>query len=486
MRKSSLALAIAATLTPLILQAEEKTTKLDTVTVVGTRTETSVFDNPASVSVVDREQIQKRGADSVAELLRDVPGVSVVDSAVAGMKRIRISGEQANRVVILVDGQEMTDHSSFGTPLLVDPANIERIEVVRGPASVMHGAKAIGGVINIITRKGAQAPVEFEVSSGWHSGTKGWEGQAAVSGTLDRFDYRLSFSADEHGDRRVAKGQHSPASKKLYNSSYQNKDVSLHSGVKLGEAQNHYVALKANYHRLEADGWEDNFSLVDGLPAKAMVQQFSPAYAGTVSDTGTMKIANFNANLPKRELNKIGLHYEGSELGDVVKKVRSNAFYQEVKREFNNNISLQGRDVGRIPNTTLNIDVNNRAISSDTLTTYGGEFQFDFDFADDHYTVFGVQALKDEVKTKKSSQVKLDIEVLGFVNTNQQVIPDIPSSFEKASMQTVSTFIQNEWDVTDNTKIVAGGRYYQVKSKLLESINTDHNGLFAFKGVAAS
>ena len=147
---------------------------------------------------------------------------------------------------------------------------------------------------------------------------------------------------------------------------------------------------------------------------------------------------------------------------------------------------MQGRDVGRIPNTTLNIDVNNRAISSDTLTTYGGEFQFDFDFADDHYTVFGVQALKDELKTKKSSQVKLDIEVLGFVNTNQQVIPDIPSSFEKASMQTVSTFIQNEWDVTDNTKIVAGGRYYQVKSKLLESINTDHNGLFAFKGVAAS
>lgn len=83
------------------------------MTVVGTRTETTVRDNPASVSVVDREQIEKRGADSVAELLRDVPGVSVVDTAVAGMKRIRIRGEQANRVVILVDGQEMTDHSSF-------------------------------------------------------------------------------------------------------------------------------------------------------------------------------------------------------------------------------------------------------------------------------------------------------------------------------------------------------------------------------------
>lgn len=114
MNLTRLAVVIAAVAAPMMVTyAQEKTTLLDTMTVVGTRTETTVRDNPASVSVVDREQIEKRGADSVAELLRDVPGVSVVDTAVAGMKRIRIRGEQANRVVILVDGQEMTDHSSF-------------------------------------------------------------------------------------------------------------------------------------------------------------------------------------------------------------------------------------------------------------------------------------------------------------------------------------------------------------------------------------
>lgn len=63
--------------------------KLDTLTVVGTRTETSIKDIPASVSVLERDDIEKRGADSVAELLRDLPGISLVDSAVAGMKRIR-------------------------------------------------------------------------------------------------------------------------------------------------------------------------------------------------------------------------------------------------------------------------------------------------------------------------------------------------------------------------------------------------------------
>lgn len=157
---------------------------LDTMTVVGTRTETSVRDNPASVSVVEREQIEKRGADSVAELLRDVPGVSVVDTAVAGMKRIRIRGEQSNRVVILVDGQEMTDQSSYGAPFLIDPSNIERIEVVRGPASVLYGAKAIGGVVNVITKKGAAEPVQLELGAGYFSGSKGKQASAAVSGTL--------------------------------------------------------------------------------------------------------------------------------------------------------------------------------------------------------------------------------------------------------------------------------------------------------------
>lgn len=85
MKKTRLALVITAAMLPVLAQAQEKATLLDTMTVVGTRTETTVRDNPASVSVVEREQIEKRGADSVAELLRDVPGVSVVDTAVAGM-----------------------------------------------------------------------------------------------------------------------------------------------------------------------------------------------------------------------------------------------------------------------------------------------------------------------------------------------------------------------------------------------------------------
>lgn len=471
MNKSRLALVVMAAMSPVLVQAHEKTTLLDTMTVVGTRTETTVRDNPASVSVVEREQIEKRGADSVAELLRDVPGVSVVDTAVAGMKRIRIRGEQSNRVVILVDGQEMTDHSSFGAPFLIDPSNIERIEVVRGPASVMHGAKAIGGVINVITKKGAADPVVVELGAGYFSGSKGKQAMAAVSGTLDRFDYRLSVSGDDHKDRRVAKGRHSPDSKKLPNSGSKNKDVSLHLGMKLGARENHYLAFKANRHKLEADGWEDNFSLVNGLPATGIVESVTG---------GHIDVTQFNANLPKRDLNKTGLYYEGTDLSPLVRKVNADVFYQKVDRKFDNSIRLEGDDVIYSSFPPAEVALGMASNSKDTTKTYGGSAQIDFAFHADHYTVAGVQYLKDELETDKSNLVHL-LKVVP-----PAWFPVVPPAhlfplqvgdsvnFDKATMRTASAFMQNEWTLPNDFKLIGGVRYYHVKSKLDKTRGSKH------------
>lgn len=475
MNKTRLALVIAAALSPMMMvQAQEKATILDTMTVVGTRTETSVRDNPASVSVVEREQIEKRGADSVAELLRDVPGVSVVDTAVAGMKRIRIRGEQSNRVVILVDGQEMTDHSSFGAPFLIDPSNIERIEVVRGPASVLYGAKAIGGVVNVITKKGAVDPVVLELGGGYFSGTKGKQASAAISGTVERFDYRLSVSADDHKDRRVAKGTHSPDSTKLPNSASDNKDVSLHLGMKLGEAENHYLSFKANQHKLEAEGWEDNFSLVKGFNAAEIATDISPAVGALITENSTMDIVKFNADLPKRDLKKAGVYYEGTDLSPVVRKLGFDAFYQEVDREFANDITLFGPEVEMAvgPNilvapTTVNI----QSTSVDKTKTFGGSSQLDLALHEQHYTVMGVQFLKDQLETDKRTQPNVKV-VMGARELNPK-LPTV-STFDKATMQTASAFMQDEWTLPNDFKLIGGVRYYNVESKLDKTSGSKH------------
>jgi hemoglobin/transferrin/lactoferrin receptor protein len=154
--------------------------KLETLVVSGSRTEKILLDVPASISVITQQEIQRSGAEQVGELLRDIPGVSITDTSVAGAKRVRIRGEVGSNVLILIDGQEISEQRSFhgAAPLLVDASIIERIEVVKGPASVLYGSKAIGGVVNIITKKGGERAVQAELSASYNSSTNGFDTNA--------------------------------------------------------------------------------------------------------------------------------------------------------------------------------------------------------------------------------------------------------------------------------------------------------------------
>jgi hemoglobin/transferrin/lactoferrin receptor protein len=422
---SSAAIAVDAAHMSAHAQAlnQDGVTWLDTITVVGTRTETSVQENPASVTVVDEEQMERKAPESIAEMLRDVPGVQVVDSSAPGMKRISIRGESSRRVTILVDGQEITDHSTYGTPILVDPANIERIEVVRGPASVLHGAKAIGGVINIITKRGADKPVQVEIGGSYDSGTAGWKGWGAVSGTVDNFDYRFSGSLDDHGDRRVPKGQYSTTGR-LDGTSFDNDNISAHLGYTFGDAGNHYIALKAEQHRLSTENWIDPSSL-------------------------SFPIIDFNIDLPQRDLRKVGLYYDGTDISDIVRKVHLDTYYQTVDRLFENRVVMQ-------PTPRMQVGVT--STSDDRNVNYGGTAQVDLQFHPDHYTIVGLQYLTDNLKTAKTSATSTKIGAAPPIISTS-------SGFDDASIHTVSAFAQNEWSFADNFKLTTGARYYYTRTE---------------------
>ncbi len=408
--------------------AQDGTTWLDKIVVIGTRTETAVLDNPASVTVVDREQLEKKAPESIAEMLRDVPGVEVVDSSAPGMKRISIRGESSRRVTILVDGQEITDHSDYGTPILVDPANVERIEVVRGPASVLHGAKAIGGVVNIITRRGADKPVQAELGGSYYSGTAGWQGWAAVAGTVDNFDYRFSGSLDDHGDRRVPEGRYT-ASGRLDGTSFSNDNVSAHLGYTFGEEGNHYIALKAQQHRLSSESWTDPATLVP-------------------------PIVDFTIDLPQRDLRKVGLYYDGTAISDVVRKVHVDTYYQEVDRLFTNEVAIR-------PVPALPLVQRTRTVSQDLNTNWGGTAQVDLQLHPDHTTILGLQYLSDELDASKAT-------------APVPAPPVVPAPVtDDASIRTASAFVQNEWSFAEDFKLTAGGRYYNTRTDLAHTSDPD-------------
>jgi hemoglobin/transferrin/lactoferrin receptor protein len=131
---------------------------LDTITVIGTRSENSISDVPASVSVIDRKRMDREQSRTLKDLLRYEPGVSVSNAyGRFGIGDVRIRGLGGNRVQMQIDGVDVADNFSIGSfsnagRNFVDPELLERVEILRGAASALYGSDALGGVLQFRTR----------------------------------------------------------------------------------------------------------------------------------------------------------------------------------------------------------------------------------------------------------------------------------------------------------------------------------------------
>ncbi|MEH0790659.1 TonB-dependent receptor plug domain-containing protein, partial [Vibrio alginolyticus] len=137
------------------------TTAMETVVVTASGYEQNVTEAPATISVLTREQLENRSYKDLTDALSDIPGVTVTGGGDG--QDISIRGMPAQYTAILVDGRKQsgretqTNGSTFTEQDWLPPLSaIERIEVVRGPMSTLYGSDALGGVINIITRKNYQ------------------------------------------------------------------------------------------------------------------------------------------------------------------------------------------------------------------------------------------------------------------------------------------------------------------------------------------
>ena len=129
--------------------------RLDTTVVTGTRTEHRYVDSPVEVQLITAQDIADSGAGDLAELLEREGGVHVSRVAGRGNTSIEIQGLSSEHVLILVDGRRVIGRIDGAIDLArLRTANIERVEIVKGPASALYGSDALGGVVNIITRAG--------------------------------------------------------------------------------------------------------------------------------------------------------------------------------------------------------------------------------------------------------------------------------------------------------------------------------------------
>lgn len=268
-RLLTLAVACTAAL-PALAQTAPAATDLDEVVVTANRTPVPVRDVIAPVEVVDREDIVRSQARSLPELLRGRAGISIGNQGGLGkLTSVFVRGAESDHVLVLVDGVRIGSVTSGQAALQDLPLElIERIEIVRGPRSSLYGSEAIGGVIQIFTRRDAGAVTpRLAIGTGSHDTH---EASAGVGGRVGRgwfgADYAWTQSEGIDACRGFYNGLTNTGAGCFTNEpdrdGYERESVSLRAGVELADAW----TLEAHALRAEAeneyDGSFTNYSEV--------------------------------------------------------------------------------------------------------------------------------------------------------------------------------------------------------------------------------
>lgn len=256
-RRNALAFAVVSALVSVAAVADDAD-RLDQVVVTATRVEQPLSDVLAATTVLTREDIERLQPVSLQDLLRGLPGVSLTNTGGPGKQTsLSLRGTEYDHVLFLLDGVRMGSATS-GAPAFQDipVEQIDRIEIVRGPVSSLYGADAVGGVIQVFTRR-PDAPFTPEFGLG-HGSYGTYKGYAGVSGRGETAWYSLRVGREETDGINACRGDEATFAGCFTwepdHDGYRNQTVSLRGGVRFGRAwEAEATALRAE-GRTDYDG----------------------------------------------------------------------------------------------------------------------------------------------------------------------------------------------------------------------------------------
>lgn len=224
---------------------------LDEIVVTATRRQAAIAGLSGSITVIDADELAQSQDTTVLAALRRVPGLDVVQSGGAGATTsVFIRGTNSDHTLVLIDGVKVNSPTlgmfNFAN-LMVN--NIKQIEIVRGAQSTLYGSDAIGGVINIITRKGIGVPrYQLTAESGRFDSKRI---AFNTSGSLNIFNYSIGISHfDTNGISRVAVGTEADG--------YQNNSLSGRFGFTLFKDSKLDFIIRYTDSDTDIDAWKND------------------------------------------------------------------------------------------------------------------------------------------------------------------------------------------------------------------------------------
>jgi outer membrane receptor protein involved in Fe transport len=283
--------------------SRSRMTSLSQVTITATRTEKDVFDTPSAVSVIDSATLGRRLPNTPVDAFRDLPGLDVTGVG-TNQTRPTIRGLGGQRILLLEDGLRLNNsrrQQDFGElPAIAGISGIDRVDIVRGPSSVLYGTDAIGGVVNIIT-----APLP-SVSDGIH----GWAGfryatadqQQTPSGGLEGRFGRFAFRAS--GAYRDTKSYDAPSGRF--------GDISFDDEVKVNDTG----VRDYSYNALA--GWD----LGKSQTIWARAERYTARDAGfgyvANADLGATDAPSIQITYPDQDVQRYSLGWRATSLGTAI------------------------------------------------------------------------------------------------------------------------------------------------------------------------
>lgn len=386
------------------------THSLSELVITATRIERSVFDTPRAVTVLDRRAIDDANVSSTPDLFRYAEGVYMQKTNQGGGSPF-VSGLTGKQVLILIDGiRQNNSYFRFGPHQYlntIDPATIERIEVVRGPTSVLYGSDALGGTINVITRRRTNFARDSDVDTRLQARTQSaadatgvglqMEGNAGALGFIGGTSFKDYGDVDGGGGL----GEQVPGA-------YEERSADLKLNWRLGE----------------------NSEIIFG---NQYVRQYD------VPKTSEVTLGD-----------KLEFNYEPQErlLSYLELRSRQAGPFDAMTLNVSHHRQREGEEI--ISRATPNLQTRELT----TVGTLGMSLQFHNRWGDRQNFTYGLEYYRDEFDTSKHA---LDL----VTRTWNAQLPGTPNG---ATYESLGAYLQDEIQLSERSDLIAGMRYSRFES----------------------